>query len=94
MIPLYVDLEFPLLCLGIFSLNYAIDWEWAKYTRALVDRARVAASVHAALIIGLVAMNTMAYINDWLLVIPAMLGAAAGTWHSVGKKHADSSDNS
>lgn len=85
MIPLAVDLEQPIRWLVVFAAVFALDWVWAKYMRAVADRVRVTASLHAALIIGLTVVSTTSWINDWVLAIPAMAGAAAGTWYSVGR---------
>ncbi len=73
----------------VFGAMFMLDFVWAKYTRAVQAGQRCLASAHAAGIILLNGAAVLGYVGDPLLLIPAMLGAYAGTWvaienHTVG----------
>jgi hypothetical protein len=63
-----------------FAALFVLDIVWARYTIALTDRRRVLAGSYASAIIALGAVGTISYINDPWMVLPAMLGAFAGTF--------------
>lgn len=68
----------------VFATLFFLDVVWARYTTAIADRRRVAASSLSAAIIALGAYATISYIDDPRMILPAMLGAFCGTF--VGTK--------
>lgn len=69
--------------LGVFALLFVLDFVWAAYTRATVDRRPVAASHLALLIYLLGGLATLGWMNDPWLLAPACAGAWLGTYASV-----------
>lgn len=67
----------------VFIALFVLDFVWARYTIAIQRKAALAASHYAAMIIALAGFAQISYTgNPWLL-IPATLGAAAGTWSAM-----------
>lgn len=65
--------------LGMFVL----DFFWAAYIGATAKGHAVAASLFSAVIVFLGASVTLAYITDHRAILPACLGAFAGTYVAV-----------
>jgi hypothetical protein len=64
----------------VFLALFALDFVWAKYTIAMTERAAIKASGFAGVVILLSGAAQIGYTaNPWLL-IPAFVGAFAGTW--------------
>jgi hypothetical protein len=67
----------------VFLAMFALDFIWARYTAAMVDKRPHLASVYA---VGIVATNgvvVVSYTSDPWMLLPAALGAYAGTWAAV-----------
>lgn len=64
----------------VFAAMFALDLVWARYTAAVTERRRTLASSYSAVIIALGAFATINYIDDPRMIVPAMLGAACGTF--------------
>lgn len=71
----------------VFGATFALDYVWAYYTKALNERAATRAAWWAAGIMILGGVAQFGYVNDPVLLIPAALGAAAGTYVAV-RRHA------
>jgi uncharacterized membrane protein YfcA len=71
--------SFPL----VFAAMTALDFVFAEYTRATADRHAIKASLWASTIIVLTGFVTTSYVENHWLMIPAAIGAFAGTWLSV-----------
>jgi hypothetical protein len=69
--------------LSVCAAMTALDFVFAEYTRATADSRAVKAAAWAAAIILLTGFVTTAYVGNIWLLIPASLGAFAGTWLSV-----------
>ncbi len=67
----------------VFGATFALDFVWAYYTKALNERAAGRAAWWAAGIIILGGVAQIGYVNDPVLLIPAALGAALGTYAAV-----------
>lgn len=63
-----------------FILMAALDFVWAHYTRAIQARAAALAGGLSALIFLLNGAVTLAYVKDPWMLIPAVFGAALGTY--------------
>lgn len=71
--------------LGVFVALFALDFVWAKYTHALTAKRPVASGALASVLIVLSGAAAVGYTSDPWLLIPAALGAFAGTWCAVRK---------
>jgi len=68
---------------GVFAAVFALDVVWTIYVKAISgDQALLAASI-AVLLIGLSGLAQIGYVKDPRLLLPACLGAFAGTYVSV-----------
>lgn len=67
----------------VFLALFALDFVWAKYTYAMTNRWPWISSGYASAIILLNGVATISFVKDPILVIPAMLGAFAGTFLAV-----------
>lgn len=67
----------------VFLAMTALDFVYAEWAKACADRRPMAASLYAALLILLAGYVTRSYVEDAWMLIPACLGAFAGTWLSV-----------
>lgn len=63
----------------IFAVMFALDVVWAWYTAALVAKRPGAASSWASAITALSGINTVSFVHDPWLILPAMAGAFVGT---------------
>lgn len=71
---------------AVFAALFALDFVWAKYTYAMQARQPIVAGGLSSMLILLSGAAAIGYTsNPWLLV-PAMLGAFAGTWCAVRQK--------
>lgn len=64
----------------VFTTLFFLDVVWARYTAAITDRRRVAASSLAAAIVALGAYAAISYVDNPLMILPAMAGAFCGTF--------------
>ena len=71
--------------LTIFLIVAATDVVWAKYTAAIAQKRKFAASWSAVLIIVFGGFTMTSYVQDIWLLIPAGAGAFFGTWITVRK---------
>lgn len=67
----------------MFLSVFALDFVWTFYTRAMVAHREVRAGVWAAAVIGISGFAASEYVQNKTLLVPAALGAFAGTWLSV-----------
>jgi len=72
-------LKFPL----VFGVLFVLDFVWARYTIAMTDRSATKAAGYAGIIIVLSGAAQIGYTADPWLLIPAFLGAFAGTYVAV-----------
>jgi hypothetical protein len=66
-------------CILVFLAVLAMDFVWALYAKAIQRHAVIAASSWAGAIIVFSGLSQIAYVNDPILLIPAVLGAVVGT---------------
>jgi len=67
----------------VFAAMFVLDFIWARYTSAMVDRRAHLASVFAVGILITNGVAVISYTTDLWMFIPAGLGAYAGTWVAV-----------
>lgn len=67
----------------VFLIMTLTDFVWGKYTTSLADKKVVNASLWSMGIILLGSLVTRAYVEDYRMIVPCMLGAFAGTWISL-----------
>lgn len=68
---------------GVFLALFALDFVWAKYTHALAAHQAIPASAYASGIILLNGVAVIGYTSDPWLLLPAILGAFAGTYAAI-----------
>lgn len=64
----------------VFASLFALDFVWAIYTRAVVNKSHTKAATLASAIIVLSGTAAIGYTHDPLMLAPAALGAFGGTW--------------
>lgn len=69
--------------LGVFAVYVAIDFVWALYTKHIMAKDSTAAGLSSAAIIFLNGLGTIGFTSNHWLLIPAGLGAFAGTWLAI-----------
>ena len=67
----------------VFIAYTALDFTFARYTKATADNKPLAASLWATSILMFTGYVTVSYVNDPWLLIPATLGAFLGTYVAV-----------
>lgn len=67
----------------VFLAVFAMDFIWAVYTLAMVERSAFMASSYAGMIILLSGAAQIGYTKNHWLLIPAFIGAFAGTFAAV-----------
>ena len=72
--------------LGAFAAMFVLDFVWGHYTRNVAEGNRVLASSWAFGIVFFNASVTLFYVGDPWTILPAALGAFAGTYCSVKAK--------
>lgn len=70
----------------VFLAYVVLDFVFARYTRAVTDQQRVAASAWSMAIVFLTGYITVSYVSDWRMLFPAAAGAFVGTFIGVKKK--------
>lgn len=69
--------------LSVFVAMAVLDFFWADYTASIAGKKSHRASFMAVLIILFSGFVTTSYVADKWLLIPAGMGAYAGTWLSI-----------
>jgi hypothetical protein len=69
--------------LAAFAAMFASDFAWSLYVAAVKDGAAIRASLWAVALFLLGALAVIGYTRNRWLLIPAALGAAAGTFLGV-----------
>lgn len=72
-----------ILYLLVFASTLLADIAWTKYTLAVSEKCAAPAASWSALIILFGAFNIVTYVGNHWALIPAALGAYAGTWWAV-----------
>lgn len=67
----------------VFGAFFALDFVWAYYTKAVTERLEWRAAWWAVGITILSGIGQIGYVNDPALLIPAGLGAFAGTFAAI-----------
>lgn len=76
-----IDAALPFIF--VFLAVAALDFVWAYYTKAIHDHHAWRGAMWAAGIIVLGGASQIGYTNEPILLIPAALGAAVGTFAAV-----------
>lgn len=71
----------------VFVAMFALDFVWALYTQAVTASAALRASMWATAITVLSGLGQIGYTHDPWLLIPAALGAFAGTFIALTYRH-------
>lgn len=71
----------------VFFIVFVLDFFWAEYTKSISDGRRGTASFVAFLLIVLSGASIISYTTNHVLLAPAGLGAAAGTYCSMRWYH-------
>lgn len=71
-----------------FCTMFALDYIWAKYTKAITYHRASGAAHFAAGITLCNAIVTVGYVNNFWLLIPTLAGAWCGTYYGVKKQPA------
>lgn len=71
--------------IAVFAATVLADVIWAKYIMHVSGNSRWPACLYAAAIIVVGGFSTIEFTADPWMLIPAALGAAVGTWVTVGK---------
>ena len=69
--------------ISVFAVMVLLDWLWADYTASIARERPHRAAGMAVGIILFSGFVTTSYVHDPWLLIPAGLGAYAGTWACV-----------
>lgn len=69
--------------LTVFIATFVLDFVWAIYTRAISKDQSFGAAVAAAGIMALSGTAAIVYVDNPWMLIPAMIGAFAGTYSSM-----------
>ena len=72
--------------LGAFVAMFCLDFVWGHYTRNVADGKRIPSAAWAAAIVAFNGTVTLFYVGDPWTMVPAALGAFAGTYASVKAK--------
>lgn len=70
----------------VFAAVFTLDFVWAAYTLAMTGREALLASSYAGLVIVLSGVAQIGYTKNKWLLIPAFVGAFAGTWVAIAIK--------
>ena len=73
--------------IGAFCVMFALDFVWARYTAAMVEKHAAYAGLYGAGIVVLNGFVTLLYVATPVLLIPACLGAFAGTYIAIRWGH-------
>ena len=80
---------FAFKAVGIFTLVTLLDFLWAQYIKHTANADALKSSLYATLISLMGSAVTISYIDDRRMIVPAALGAFAGTYLSAryGKRN-------
>lgn len=67
----------------VFVALFSLDFVWAKYTYAMTSKRPWTAGGYASVIILLSGIAAISYTTNPVMLLPAMLGAFAGTFTAV-----------
>lgn len=67
----------------VFSLCFALDFVYSRWTQAITEEQPYRATGWAALCYTLTGLSTVQYVGDPWLLIPAVLGCMGGTFCAV-----------
>ena len=68
---------------AVFVALFVLDVFWTRYTAAVTVAHPTRASTYSALIVLANGVAVMIYASEPLMILPAALGAFAGTWVAV-----------
>ncbi len=68
----------------VFLSTLLADVAWTRYTLAVTERRALLAAIWSAAIVLFGAFNIVTYVHDSWAIVPAAIGAFAGTWWAVG----------
>lgn len=71
--------------IAVFAATAFYDVIWAKYILHVSGKSRGPATLYAAGIILVGGFSTIEFTTNHWMLVPAALGAAVGTWFTVGK---------
>lgn len=72
-------------CLFVFAAVFLLDWLWAFYVKTTVSSRALQASTIASTLFLISGWVTTLYVDDKTLLLPAALGAFAGTFVATRK---------
>lgn len=70
----------------VFLSMFAADFAWTKYNMESAAKHPHRAAFWSMLIVAFGAFNIVSYTTNRWLLIPALLGAYAGTWYAVWRE--------
>ncbi|HEU4699836.1 MAG TPA: hypothetical protein VFS40_11695 [Gemmatimonadales bacterium] len=71
----------------VFVCAVALDALWALYIRRSAQGQAVQAATYATVLLALGAFNTLSFLDDNLMLVPAGAGAWLGTFLTVRREH-------
>jgi hypothetical protein len=85
---MFEDIPFHWQAAGAFGCMFLLDVIWVFYTKAVVAKAPERAAIWCAALTMANALSAVLYVRNPWLIIPAVLGAAVGTWVAMRLGHA------
>lgn len=69
----------------VFFAAMATDWLWATYIAQTAAKNAIKAALWSGVLMLVGAYVTLSYLEDWRMLIPAVIGGMIGTYISVKK---------
>lgn len=76
---------FAAQAVGVFALIVCLDYAWARYNIATADKQPMRAAILAVAIYFLGGLSTISFVDNHIMLIPALLGAFVGTYIAVAR---------